>query len=208
MFPSVYNIPFHYANPVTGRTEVPRIEENTRMKRMAAARSCATGHVSRNRGRRCARSARRSKAVRTTELYAPLQPKEPYQNVTVTRDVSYGPHERHVLDVFVSPDTTAKSASPWSCSFTAAGSRAARSARPTRRSTTTSGCGRQSNGLVGVTINYRLAPQFPYPAGIEDLTRLVAWLKANIKSTAATRTRFSCGVTPLAPRTPRTTSRA
>ncbi len=34
---------------------------------------------------------------------------------------------------------------------------------------------------MGVTINYRLAPQFPYPAGIEDLTRLVAWLKANIK---------------------------
>jgi triacylglycerol lipase len=33
---------------------------------------------------------------------------------------------------------------------------------------------------VGITINYRLAPQFQYPAGIEDLTRLVAWLKAHV----------------------------
>jgi triacylglycerol lipase len=39
-----------------------------------------------------------------------------------------------------------------------------------------------SHGLVGVTINYRLAPQFPYPAGVEDLSRLVTWLKANIKA--------------------------
>ncbi len=39
-----------------------------------------------------------------------------------------------------------------------------------------------AHGFVGVTINYRLAPQFQYPAGIEDLTRLVTWLKANIKA--------------------------
>ncbi len=39
-----------------------------------------------------------------------------------------------------------------------------------------------AHGFVGVTINYRLAPQFQYPAGIEDLTRLVAWLKSNIRA--------------------------
>src|SRR5690349_16744669 len=37
---------------------------------------------------------------RTAALYAPLQPVEPYSGVTVTRDLHYGPHERHVLDVF------------------------------------------------------------------------------------------------------------
>jgi len=35
------------------------------------------------------------------------------------------------------------------------------------------------HGLVGVTINYRLAPQFQWPSGIEDLTQAVAWLKAH-----------------------------
>ena len=34
--------------------------------------------------------------------------------------------------------------------------------------------------LVGVTLNYRLAPQSTWPSGIEDLTAAVAWLKANI----------------------------
>ena len=34
--------------------------------------------------------------------------------------------------------------------------------------------------MVGVTINYRLAPAHKFPSGIEDLTKLVAWLKAHI----------------------------
>jgi triacylglycerol lipase len=34
--------------------------------------------------------------------------------------------------------------------------------------------------LVGVTMNYRLAPQSTWPSGIEDLTAAVAWLKANV----------------------------
>lgn len=38
--------------------------------------------------------------ARTAALYAPLQPTEPYSGVTLIRDVHYGPHERHVLDVF------------------------------------------------------------------------------------------------------------
>jgi acetyl esterase/lipase len=33
--------------------------------------------------------------------------------------------------------------------------------------------------FVGVTLNYRLAPESVWPSGIEDLTAAVAWLKAN-----------------------------
>jgi acetyl esterase/lipase len=35
------------------------------------------------------------------------------------------------------------------------------------------------HALVGVTINYRLAPEFQWPAGIEDLTLLTTWLRAH-----------------------------
>ena len=38
----------------------------------------------------------------TAKLYAPLQEKEPYQGIKVTRDLKYGPDDRHALDVFVS----------------------------------------------------------------------------------------------------------
>jgi triacylglycerol lipase len=37
-----------------------------------------------------------------------------------------------------------------------------------------------AHDLVGVTANYRLAPQAQYPAGVEDVTALVAWVKAHI----------------------------
>jgi acetyl esterase len=35
------------------------------------------------------------------------------------------------------------------------------------------------HGLLGVNANYRLAPQHPWPAGAEDVGKVVAWLKAN-----------------------------
>ena len=38
----------------------------------------------------------------TAKLYRPLQQTEPYAGVKVTRDIKYGAHERHVLDVFAS----------------------------------------------------------------------------------------------------------
>ena len=34
-----------------------------------------------------------------------------------------------------------------------------------------------AHDLVGVTANYRLAPQSQYPSGIEDMTALVGWLQ-------------------------------
>lgn len=37
---------------------------------------------------------------RTDALYAPMQPKEPYEGVKTEREVKYGPAERHLLDVF------------------------------------------------------------------------------------------------------------
>ena len=35
------------------------------------------------------------------------------------------------------------------------------------------------HGILGVNANYRLAPQHPWPAGAEDVGKIVAWLKAN-----------------------------
>jgi triacylglycerol lipase len=36
------------------------------------------------------------------------------------------------------------------------------------------------NGMVGVNIDYRLAPMDPWPAGVKDLASSIAWTKANI----------------------------
>src|SRR5262249_56969764 len=36
------------------------------------------------------------------------------------------------------------------------------------------------NGMVGVNVEYRLAPQFPWPAGAQDLGAAVRWVADNI----------------------------
>jgi triacylglycerol lipase len=36
------------------------------------------------------------------------------------------------------------------------------------------------HGLIGVNMTYRLAPQFPWPAGGQDVAAAVAWTRANV----------------------------
>jgi triacylglycerol lipase len=189
MFPSVYNIPFHYSNPVTGRTELPPLAPMaaaTPASGMALppatpqdpnAAASSPGGMPADIAAALREIGPKIEGKRTTELYAPLQPKEPYQNVSLTRDISYGPHERHVLDVFVSPE---KGKNKPVVVFIHGGGFAAGSKHaPNSPFYDNVGLWAASHGLVGVTINYRLAPQFSYPAGIEDVTRVVAFLKAH-----------------------------
>jgi hypothetical protein len=183
MFPTVYNFPFHYANPVTGRTEVPPVAQNITSGGSAAeapAARGASGGMPPDIAAALREIGPRIEGQRTTALYAPLHPKEPYQNVSVTRDVKYGPHERHALDVFVSSQ---KGSGKPVVVFVHGGgfSRGAKSA-PGSPFYDNVGLWAASKGFVGVTINYRLAPEFQFPSGIEDLTRVIAWLKSNIGS--------------------------
>ena len=120
MFPTVYEIPFHYANPVTGRAT------STRLPNPSATSSAAMTEAAVDLGMPPEIAAElrsigaQIETQRTAELYAPLQPKEPYPWLTLTRDLKYGPHERNVLDVFTAPEPSGKPASPSSCSCTAA----------------------------------------------------------------------------------------
>jgi acetyl esterase/lipase len=176
MFPTVYEIPFHYPHPVTGRatstrlpnppssTAAPMTQTDLGMPDDIAAELRSIGA--------------RIETQRTAELYAPLQPKEPYAWLAVTRDLKYGAHERNALDVFT---TRNPGAGKPVVVFVHGGG----FARGDKRAEglpfyDNIGLWAVGAGFVGVTMNYRLAPQSTWPSGIEDLTAAVAWLKANV----------------------------
>jgi acetyl esterase/lipase len=116
----------------------------------------------------------------TAALYAPLQQHEPYAGVKVARGESYGTDERHLLDVFA-PE-------------------AATGARPVlvfvHGGGFTGGNRRTGdspfydnimlwalkNGMVGVNMTYRLAPQSQWPAAQQDIASALAWIRENIAS--------------------------
>lgn len=177
MFPTVYEIPFHYPHPVTGRptsTRAPNPPSDPLTARPAPTDLGMPAEIATE----LRAIGARIEAQKTGELYAPLQPKAPYPWLKLARDLPYGANERNVLDVFASP--VVGSGKPVIVFVHGGGF--ARGAKYTEGTPFYDNIGvwAVSQGLVGVTINYRLAPQSVWPSGIEDLAAAVAWLKANI----------------------------
>lgn len=106
-------------------------------------------------------------------LYAPLQPKEPYAGVTVTRDVATGPDAQQRIDVF---EPTAKGKARPVMIFVHGGG----FVRGDKKQTDNMLVWAVDHGMVGVDVDYRLAPKDPWPAGAEDLKAAVAWTRAHI----------------------------
>jgi len=117
----------------------------------------------------------------TAKLYAPLfaDHNEPYPNVTVVRDIAYGTDPLQKLDLFTAAPTPG--APKPVVLFIHGGGFERGDKRP-------AGSPFYDNimlwltrqGMVGVNINYRLAPKHVWPAAHEDLAAAVGWMQANI----------------------------
>jgi acetyl esterase/lipase len=116
---------------------------------------------------------------KTAPLYAPLQQKEPYPDVSIERDIKYGPAERNLLDVF-KPE--ANSAPRPVLIFVHGGAFVAGNKRGPNGSPFYDNVmlWAVKNGFVGVNVTYRLAPQSTWPAGAEDLASAVQWVSGEI----------------------------
>ncbi|MET0279826.1 MAG: alpha/beta hydrolase [Steroidobacteraceae bacterium] len=114
---------------------------------------------------------------RTPALYAPLHAADPAA-VDIARDVPYGPDARHRLDVFTgSAGHGSEALLPLVAFVHGGGFRGG--AKFTEGSPFYDNVGRWGamHGCIGITVNYRLAPQFPFPAGSQDMQRLVQHLR-------------------------------
>lgn len=117
----------------------------------------------------------------TARLYTPLQEKEPYAGVKVTRDATYGPDARNVLDVF-EPEQKAGAPRPVLMFVHGGAFVGGNKHAPGSPFYDNIPLFAVRNGLVGVNVTYRLAPQHPWPAAAQDLARAVKWVAENISS--------------------------
>jgi acetyl esterase/lipase len=124
---------------------------------------------------------------RTALLYAPLQQKEPYSGVKVAREIKYGPAERHLLDLFV-PEGAA-GARPVLIFVHGGGFIRGGKRRPGSPFYDNIMLWASRNGMVGVNMTYRLAPQSPWPAGAEDVAAGVRWVSDTIAGYGGDATR-------------------
>jgi len=116
----------------------------------------------------------------TAALYDPLQEREPYRDVSVSRNLSYGPDPQNLADVFA-PSEKPAALRPvlvfvHGGGYTQ-GERRLGAASPFYDNI---GLWAVRHGFIGVNITYRRAPKARWPAGAEDVGLAISWLKANI----------------------------
>lgn len=112
-------------------------------------------------------------------LYEPFHEREPYQGVTLERDVPYGAHERQRLDVFAPADAAAGGPVPVLVFFHGGGFVGGDKHRPGSPYNDNVALWAVRHGLVGVNATYRLAPASTWPSGAEDVAAALAWARAN-----------------------------
>lgn len=108
--------------------------------------------------------------------YSPVLAAAPKAGVTVARDLPYGAHARQVLDILA--PALAKAAPV--VMFVHGGAFVRGDKRINDEIYDNVLIWFARHGYVGVNVEFRLAPEAPWPGGADDLARAVAWVKANI----------------------------
>ena len=114
-----------------------------------------------------------SQAVK--DAYAPVLARAPRDGIEVRRDLRYGPHERHRLDLFA--PAGARAAPVVVFIHGGAFVRGDKRTSDAIHDNVMQWFARQ--GFVGVNVEYRLAPESVYPGGAEDVGRAVEWAHAH-----------------------------
>ncbi|QPF95390.1 alpha/beta hydrolase [Bradyrhizobium commune] len=103
------------------------------------------------------------------------------EQVTFSRGLRYGESEANVLDVATSAATKADTPRPvllFVAGDTFTGDRAAPDLSREVQDQTM--CFAARNGMIGVRVNYRLAPAATWPTGATDVAAALSWIHGNI----------------------------
>jgi acetyl esterase len=109
--------------------------------------------------------------AKTVKLMAPLQASR--AELKVTRDIDYGPDPLQKLDLY-SPQASATAAAPVILFVHGGGFRTL-----DKRNNENVAAYFARHGMLGASMNFRLAPAVTWPAQSLDIGAAVSWLKAN-----------------------------
>ena len=117
-------------------------------------------------------------------LLTPFHEKLGYTAPRIVRDLRYGEHERHRLDVHAAGEPAGAAAGghgvPVFVFVHGGGFVRGDKYLPGTPAYDLVGAWAVRHGWVGVNMTYRYAPEVQWPAGAEDVAAAVAWLRANI----------------------------
>ncbi|TIX51058.1 alpha/beta hydrolase [Alteraurantiacibacter aquimixticola] len=112
------------------------------------------------------------------DIFAPLVDAPPYDDVTMTENVAYGDDPAQQLDLYTFNAAEEGISRPVLLYVHGGGFVGGSKQGAYYPQSATAWAAR--NGMVGVNIDYRLAPDNPYPAASADLASAIAWVRANI----------------------------
>lgn len=121
-------------------------------------------------------------AQQSWALLTPFHEKLGYTAPTIVRDLAYGDHERHRLDVHTGGETSGERTGgvPVFVFVHGGGFIGGDKHHPGTPSYDLVGAWAVRHGWVGVNITYRYAPEISWPAGAQDVGAAVAWLRAHV----------------------------
>lgn len=115
------------------------------------------------------------------ESFAPVLARAPKHGVLVTRDIAYGEHSRQKLDVYA-PSTEAERLAGGRPVVVFVHGGAFVDGHRNKNDQIYSNVLYYfaRHGYVGINIEYRLAPESPYPGGTKDVGLAVAWTRSHV----------------------------
>ncbi|GGD26816.1 hypothetical protein GCM10010915_03560 [Microbacterium faecale] len=120
--------------------------------------------------------------VGTQKICAEALPTAPFDDVAIVRDIAYGLHERHVLDVYSPAPPASPGGRPVVVFVHGGGFVAGNKGSDDSPFGTNIGVWAVRHGLVAVGINYRLAPEASWPDGADDIAAALEWVRDEIGS--------------------------
>jgi len=111
----------------------------------------------------------------TRAIIEPLVPDNFLDGITVKRDIAYGKHERHRLDVFTGDKQ--EGLKPVLLFIHGGGFISGDKHTQGNPFYSNIAAWAVNNGFAGVNMTYRLAPEHQWPSGIEDIRSAVEWIQ-------------------------------